>query len=209
MIGGSSGVTIKKIEEHNMEGGSSTIINVNQIRGQKRGPNSQGLQSSRIMEKRSGIMSVVGGGNTGTNQRGNEDEGDSREGHSIVSDEQYKEENPKVMKASLQLKNALFLNEEAGAPTTLNVPEERKMLKAPHFGQKREAANYRNYINTFTINNAHSDQINCMCSLRNGIFVTGSNDKTIKAWTPLESKPLGVLEEDAPITHFIKTGKPN
>ncbi len=48
-----------------------------------------------------------------------------------------------------------------------------------------------------------------MASLRNGIFVTGSNDKTIKAWTPLESKPLGVLEEDAPITHFIKTGKPN
>ena len=105
-------------------------------------------------------MSVGGGGkggNTGTNQR--EDEGDSRDGgQSIMSDEQYKEENPKVMKATLQLKNALFLNEEnGGGAATLSVPEERKILKAPHFSQKREVANYKNYVNTFTINNAHSD----------------------------------------------------
>ncbi len=60
------------------------------------------------------------------------------------------------MKATLQLKNALFPN-EGETNSTMNVPEDRKMLKAPHFGQKREAANYRNYMNTFTINNAHSD----------------------------------------------------
>ena len=32
------------------------------------------------------------------------------------------------------------------------------------------------------IKNAHSEKINCICSLRNGIFATGSSDKTLKIW---------------------------
>jgi hypothetical protein len=75
----------------------------------------------------------------------------------MISDEQYKEENSKAITITPQLRNILFPDGDASVSTTLNVPEERKMLKAPHFGQKREAANYRNYVNTFTINNAHSD----------------------------------------------------
>jgi hypothetical protein len=55
------------------------------------------------MEKRSGIMNVVGGKQGGTtNQRGHEDDSPSRDVHdSLLSDDQYKEENPKVMKATL------------------------------------------------------------------------------------------------------------
>lgn len=49
-------------------------------------------------------MGTVGGkvGGTGTNQREREDDVQSREGgESMISEDQYKEENPKVMKATL------------------------------------------------------------------------------------------------------------
>jgi hypothetical protein len=37
--------------------------------------------------------------------------------------------------------------------------------------------------------------------------LTGSSDKTIKVWYPLESKPIGVLDEDDEVTLMLRLGK--
>lgn len=75
------------------------------------------------------------------------------------------------------------------------------------FNQKREKAIYRNYGQTFIVRNAHSDAINCLCYLINGVFMTGSSDKFIRVWSPLDNKPLGMLEEDYPLTLMLRIGK--
>jgi hypothetical protein len=41
------------------------------------------------------------------------------------------------------------------------------------------------------------------------VFASCSQDKTIKIWNPLDSKPLGVLEEEGPINYMLKVSKPN
>jgi len=46
-----------------------------------------------------------------------------------------------------------------------------------------------------------------LCYLVNGTFLTGSSDKFIKVWTPLDTKPLGTLEEDFSVTHMVRMGK--
>jgi len=45
---------------------------------------------------------------------------------------------------------------------------------------------YKNLGCTFVVKNAHSDRINCLCYLINVAFISGSSDKTIKVWYPLE-----------------------
>jgi WD40 repeat protein len=90
---------------------------------------------------------------------------------------------PKVMKGGDSLKNALFRAPSA-APTIGIAP--RVGIAEPNFSAMREKTNYKNYACTFTIKNAHSEKINCIVALRNGIFATGSSDKTIKVWSPLE-----------------------
>jgi hypothetical protein len=57
--------------------------------------------------------------------------------------------------------------------------------------------------------NAHSDRINCLCSLINGAFMTGSTDKMLRVWYPLDNKPLGSLEDDYSIDHMVRIGKTN
>ena len=75
------------------------------------------------------------------------------------------------------------------------------------FNQKRESASYRNYGLTFSVRNAHSDRINCICYLAHGTFMTGSSDKLLRIWAPLDNKPLGTLQEDFSINHMIRIGK--
>jgi|LauGreDrversion4_2_1035121.scaffolds.fasta_scaffold163804_2 hypothetical protein len=41
----------------------------------------------------------------------------------------------------------------------------------------------------------------------NGVFASGSSDKYIRIWSPLDNKPMGNLEEDFPITLMIKLAK--
>ena len=55
--------------------------------------------------------------------------------------------------------------------------------------------------------NAHSDRINCICYLAHGTFMTGSADKLLRVWSPLDPKPLGTLQEDFSITHMVRIGK--
>ncbi len=57
------------------------------------------------------------------------------------------------------------------------------------------------------IRDAHSDKINCLCNLINGFFLSGSSDKTIKVWSPLETKPIGILEDEDEITLMLRLGK--
>ncbi len=75
------------------------------------------------------------------------------------------------------------------------------------FSEIRNTSKYKNYGLTFIIKNAHSDKINCLSNLVNGFFISGSSDKTIKIWSPLEAKPLGVLEEDDEVTLILRLGK--
>lgn len=51
------------------------------------------------------------------------------------------------------------------------------------------------------------DKINCLCPIINGFFISGSSDKTIKVWSPLEAKPIGVLREDDEVTLMLRLGK--
>lgn len=80
-------------------------------------------------------------------------------------------------------------------------------LVSTDFNQRREKVNFRNYSCTFSIKSAHTERINCLTYLSGGIFMSGSNDKFIRIWNPLESKPMGSLEEDFPVTHLIKMAK--
>lgn len=57
------------------------------------------------------------------------------------------------------------------------------------------------------VRNAHSERINCLCYLAHGTFMTGSSDKLLRIWAPLDSKPLGTLQEDFSINHMIRIGK--
>ena len=68
-------------------------------------------------------------------------------------------------------------------------------------------ANYKNYILTYSVKNAHNDKINSIIHLKNGVFATSSSDKTIKIWNPFEQKPLGSLEEEEEITQMLPIGK--
>lgn len=63
----------------------------------------------------------------------------------------------------------------------------RQNLVAPNYSTKRDSANYPKYGLTGIVRNAHSGTINCICWLRNGVFATGSSDKTIKIWCPSEA----------------------
>ena len=80
-------------------------------------------------------------------------------------------------------------------------------IVSSNFGDKRENLKYRNFGCTFSIKNAHSDRINCLCHLLNGVFLSGSSDKTLKLWNCLDPKPLGQLEEDQAITLMLRLGK--
>jgi hypothetical protein len=84
---------------------------------------------------------------------------------------------------------------------------QRVGIVSSDFNEKREKAKYKNFGCTYVIRNAHSDRINCLCSLVNGAFISGSSDKTIKVWSPLEPKPIGVLEEDEEVTLMLRLGK--
>ncbi len=46
-----------------------------------------------------------------------------------------------------------------------------------------------------------------MCYLHNGSFMTGSSDKMLRIWYPLDNKPLGSIEDDYSINHILKIGK--
>lgn len=37
--------------------------------------------------------------------------------------------------------------------------------------------------------------------------MTGSSDKILRVWYPLDNKPLGSLEDDYSIDHMVKIGK--
>jgi len=37
--------------------------------------------------------------------------------------------------------------------------------------------------------------------------MSGSSDKFIRVWYPLDSKPLGSLEDDYSINHMLRIGK--
>jgi hypothetical protein len=37
--------------------------------------------------------------------------------------------------------------------------------------------------------------------------MTGSVDKLLRVWSPLDPKPLGTLQEDFSITHMVRIGK--
>ena len=76
-----------------------------------------------------------------------------------------------------------------------------------NFNQKRVGAFYRNYGLTFSVRNAHTDRINCICYLAHCTFMTGSSDKRLKIWAPLDNDPLGTLQEDFSINHMIRIGK--
>jgi WD40 repeat protein len=80
-------------------------------------------------------------------------------------------------------------------------------LVSTNFNYKREKVNLRNYSCTFSVKKAHEDRINCLTYLKNGAFLSGGNDCYIRVWNTLESKPMGNLLEDFPITHSIKMGK--
>lgn len=75
------------------------------------------------------------------------------------------------------------------------------------FNEKREKTNYRNFGCTYVVKNAHSERINCLCYLVNGTFATGSSDKFLRVWRPLDQKPLGNLEEDMSVTLMVRMGK--
>jgi WD40 repeat protein len=77
----------------------------------------------------------------------------------------------------------------------------------PNFNLKRDSAKLKNFGCTFAIRNAHSERINCLCYLNNGIFASGSNDKFIRVWNSLDPKPIGSLEEDNVVTLMLRLGK--
>lgn len=95
-----------------------------------------------------------------------------------VEEEDEDEAPPKYFKGN-QVKNVLNQIEEAKAVERVGVIE-------PDFNEKRNSVRYKNYGCTSVVRNAHSDKINCLCLIINGAFLTGSSDKTIKCWYPLE-----------------------
>ena len=119
---------------------------------------------------------------------------------------------PKVLKGNqvrtIFEKSYANLSNAEPAPGDANEMRRASSVASPDFNEKREqGANYRNYVCTFVVHNAHSERINCLCYLINGTFLTGSSDKFIRVWSPLDSKPLGNLEDDKPITLMLRLGK--
>lgn len=166
MLAGSSGVTVKKYEEPNIEGGSSTIINVNQIRLNA----SQSQMSSRGLKKSSAPQFQERSHKQ--KQKDEEELKNNDEDVGMLSEDQYKDENHKVLKAGSQMKNLLF----PGGKWSEKIDQERQMkIKRPHFVDKEDQITFKGSLfNSFTIDNAHSDQINCLQHLKNGIFASCS-----------------------------------
>lgn len=102
---------------------------------------------------------------------------------------------------------SIFESDESKPSDSQMKARQMMSVVSPNFNEKREKANYKNYTCTYSIKNAHTERINCLCYLINGTILTGSNDKHIRLWSPLDPKPLGSLEEDYPITHMIRMGK--
>lgn len=100
----------------------------------------------------------------------------------LEEDDQDDDAGPKILKGNL-LKS--IFNKSANSMYSEEVKlSERVGIVSQDFNEKRQSARYRNYGCTFVVRNAHSDKINCLCFILNGVFATGSSDKTIKVWKP-------------------------
>lgn len=95
-----------------------------------------------------------------------------------VDEEEEEEAPPRYFKGN-QVKNVLNPPEESKHVERIGVIE-------PDFNERRLSVRYKNYGCSSVVRNAHSDKINCLCFILNGAFLTGSSDKTIKCWYPLE-----------------------
>ncbi|CDW72031.1 wd-40 repeat-containing protein [Stylonychia lemnae] len=185
MLGGSSGVTVKtnKFLDPNNEGGQSTVINVDQIR--------LNIQSSRGQHRKT------------------IDELEKNPSAEDVQEEEEEEEEeeapPKVFKGNMV--KQILVRKQASSLSEEQKQIERVGIQSQDFNEKRDNIKYKNFGCTFVVKNAHSDRINCLCYLINGAYISGSSDKTIKVWYPLEQKPIGILDEDDEVTLMLRLGK--
>jgi WD40 repeat protein len=140
-----------------------------------------------------------------------EHDDDQYESYAKPRKEVVEDMQPKYLKGNM-VKNIFEMtySKEQQPPSGANPPPANVRSAAvvnPDFNLKKEKVGYRNFGCTFVIRNAHSERINCLCYLVNGTFVTGSQDKFVRVWSPLDTKPLGNLEEDFPVTLMLRMGK--